>query len=37
MGHGGVVLASVPAVIGELAVDFSDPRVQKLFGIMQSL
>lgn len=34
MNHAGVVLSSVPAVIGELAIDFSDARTQQLFAVL---
>ena len=37
MNQAGVILSSVPAVIGELAVDFSDTRTQKLFGLFAQL
>jgi nicotinamidase-related amidase len=37
MQHSGVVLTSVPAILGELAVDFSDPRAQKAIGLMMEL
>jgi nicotinamidase-related amidase len=37
MNHSGVVLSSVPAVIGELATDFADSRTQKLFGLFPEL
>ncbi len=32
MTQAGVVLTSVPAVVGELAFDRSDPRTPKAFG-----
>lgn len=34
MSHAGVVLTSVPAVVGELAFDLSDPRTPKAFGVL---
>jgi nicotinamidase-related amidase len=37
MSDAGVVLTSVPAVVGEMAIDFADPRTQKLFGLLQEL
>jgi hypothetical protein len=37
MSQAGVVLSSVPAVIGELAIDFSDPRIPKAFGLLAGL
>lgn len=37
LSQAGVVLSSVPAVIGELAIDFSEPRTQKAFGLLTVL
>jgi hypothetical protein len=37
MRQAGVVLSSVPALVGELAIDFSDPRTQKAFGLLAQL
>jgi nicotinamidase-related amidase len=37
MAQAGVVLSSLPAVIGELAVDFSDPRTGKTFAPLSQL
>ena len=37
MNHAGVVLSSVPAIIGELAIDFADPRTPNLFGLFSQL
>jgi Isochorismatase family len=37
MTQAGVVLTSVPAVIGELTTDFSDPRTQQAFGLLAKL
>jgi hypothetical protein len=37
LSDGGVTLTSTPAIIGELAIDFSDPRTQKAFGLLQQL
>jgi nicotinamidase-related amidase len=34
MSEAGVVLTSVPAVVGELAFDLSDPRTPKAFGVL---
>jgi nicotinamidase-related amidase len=34
MSHAGIVLSSVSAVVGELAIDFSDARTQQLFGLL---
>jgi nicotinamidase-related amidase len=34
MNQAGVILSSVPAVIGELATDFYDTRTPKLFGLL---
>jgi hypothetical protein len=34
MNRAGVVLTSVPAVVGELAFDLSDPRTPKAFGVL---
>ena len=37
MGSAGVVLSSVPAVLGELAVDFDDPRSQRAIALLMEL
>jgi len=34
MSQAGVVLSSVPAVVGELAFDLADPRTPKAFGVL---
>jgi nicotinamidase-related amidase len=34
MSHAGVVLTSLPAVVGELAFALSDPRTPKAFGVL---
>lgn len=34
MTAAGVVLTSIPAILGELARDFSDPRTKELLGLM---
>jgi nicotinamidase-related amidase len=36
MTHSGVEMTSMPAVIGELAYDFGDPRAKDAFALMQS-
>jgi nicotinamidase-related amidase len=37
MAHAGVVLTSVPSILGELAVDLGDPRAQKAIGLLMDL
>jgi nicotinamidase-related amidase len=34
MSHAGIVLTSVPALVGELAFDLSDPRTPTVFGVL---
>lgn len=34
LNHAGVALTSLPAVVGDLAIDFSDARTQQLFGLL---